>query len=69
MTKDIASQSRIMLQTFVWGEGGGGGTDLPPTIKMSPKLGSLLILSSGVDVFWLTFLSQKLKKQGMGLFA
>lgn len=67
MTKDIASQSRIMLQTFVWGE--GGGTDLPPIIKMSPKLGSLLILSSGVDVFWLTFLSQKLKKQGKGLFA
>ena len=68
MIKDIVSQSRIMLQTFVWWTG-GGGTDLPPTIKMSTKLASLLILSSGVDVFWLTFLSQKLKKQRKGLFA
>lgn len=65
MTKDIASQSRITLQTFVW----WGGTDLPPTIKMSPKLGSSLILSSGVNLFWLTFLSQKLNKQRKGLFA
>ena len=47
MTKDIALQSRIMLQTFEWWGRGGGG----------------------VDVFWLTFLSQKLKKQRKGLFA
>lgn len=35
MTKDIALQSRIMLQTFEWW---GGGTDLPPTIKMYTNL-------------------------------
>lgn len=38
MTKDIALQSRIMLQTFEWLGGGGGGTDLPPTIKMYTNL-------------------------------
>lgn len=65
MTKDIASQSRMTLQNFVW----WGGHGLAPTIKMSPKLGSSLILSSGVNLFWLTFLSQKLNKQRKGLFA
>ena len=35
MTKDIALQSRIMLQTFEWwgGGGGGGGHGLAPHHK------------------------------------
>ena len=38
MTKDIALQSRIMLQTFEWCGGGGGGRNLPPPKKMYTNL-------------------------------
>ena len=33
-SEDIARQSHEILQTFVWW-GGGGGTNLPPTIQTS----------------------------------
>ena len=60
--EDIASQTRTILQTFVWW--GGGGTNLPPTIQTSVHFCNfakqyLSALSSAVSGLSLLFVHVK----------